>query len=76
MQLENEPWGQWTEAFFKEGVEAGELRPLNPKILSMMVIGSAISLIRFKTYFKTKSASASQDLHLIPKMVWDGIKFQ
>lgn len=76
IQLENDPWGEWTVAFFKEGVESGYLRPLNPKILSIMVMGSIISLIRFKTYFKTKTASASQDLHLIPKMVWDGIKFQ
>ncbi|GAA0878841.1 hypothetical protein GCM10009119_18090 [Algoriphagus jejuensis] len=76
MQLESDPWGEWTEAFFKEGIESGQLRPLNPKILSMMVMGSAISLIRFKTYFKTKTASTAQDLHLIPKMVWDGIKFQ
>ncbi|WP_026967755.1 TetR/AcrR family transcriptional regulator [Algoriphagus terrigena] len=76
MQLETDPWGRWTEAFFREGVESGQLRPLNPKILSMMVMGSVISLIRFRTYFKTKTASASQDLHLIPQMVWDGIKFQ
>ena len=76
MQLETDPWGKWTEAFFREGVESGQLRPLNPKILSMMVMGSVISLIRFRTYFKTKTASASQDLHLIPKIVWDGIKFQ
>lgn len=76
MQLETDPWGKWTEAFFREGVESGQLRPLNPKILSMMVMGSVISLIRFRTYFKTKTASASQDLHLIPQMVWDGIKFQ
>lgn len=76
MQLETDPWGKWTEAFFREGVESGQLRPLNPKILSMMVMGSVISLIRFKTYFKTKTASASEDLHLIPRMVWDGIKFQ
>ena len=75
-QLEDDPWGRWTEAFFREGVESGQLRPLNPKILAMMVMGSAISLIRFTTYFKAKTASASQDLHLIPKMVWDGIKFQ
>jgi len=76
MQLETDPWGKWTEAFFREGVESGQLRPLNPKILSMMVMGSVISLIRFKTYFKTKTASASHDLHLISKIVWDGIKFQ
>lgn len=76
IQLEDDPWGEWTVAFFKEGVESGYLRPLNPKILSIMVMGSIISLIRFKTYFKTKTASTSQEFHLIPKMVWDGIKFQ
>jgi AcrR family transcriptional regulator len=76
LQLENDPWGEWTVAFFKEGVESGHLRPLNPRILSIMVMGSIISLIRFKVYFKTKSASASEDLHLISKMVWDGIKNQ
>lgn len=76
VQLEDDPWGRWTEAFFRAGVESGQLRPLNPKILSIMVMGSAISLIRYTTYFKAKTASASQDLHLIPKMVWDGIKFQ
>ncbi len=76
VQLEDDPWGRWTEAFFREGIESGQLRPLNPKILSMMVMGSAISLIRFRTYFKAKTASASEDLHLIPRMVWDGIKFQ
>jgi AcrR family transcriptional regulator len=76
LQLEVDGWGAWMEAFFKEGVDSGELRPLNPKILSMMVMGSAISLIRFKVYFKAKTAASAQDLHLIPKMVWDGIKFQ
>ncbi|MBN7812409.1 TetR/AcrR family transcriptional regulator [Algoriphagus sp. H41] len=76
VQLEDDPWGRWTEAFFRAGVESGQLRPLNPKILSIMVMGSAISLIRYTTYFKAKTASASKDLHLIPKMVWDGIKFQ
>lgn len=76
IQRESDPWGEWTVAFFKEGVESGYLRPLNPRILSIMVLGSIISLIRFKTYFKIKTASASEDLHLIPKMVWDGIKFQ
>lgn len=75
-QLENDPWGDWTVAFFKEGVESGQLRALNPRILSIMVMGSIISLIRFRIYFKTKSASAAQDLHLIPQMVWDGIKKQ
>lgn len=76
LQLENDPWGEWTVTFFKEGVESGQLRALNPRILAIMVMGSIISLIRFRIYFKTKSASAAQDLHLIPQMVWDGIKKQ
>ena len=76
IQLENDPWGEWTMAFFKEGIESGDLRSLNPRILAIMVMGSIISLIRFRIYFKTKSASASEDLHLISQMVWDGIKNQ
>lgn len=76
IQLEPDPWGEWLNAFFREGVDSGQLRPLNPKILSLMVLGSIISLIRFRTYYKTKTASSAQDLHLIPQMVWDGIKFQ
>ncbi len=75
VQLEYDPLGQWMEAFFKEGVESGQLKALNPKIISIMVLGSLISLVRFTTYFKAKTASAAQDLHLIPQMVWDGIKF-
>ncbi len=75
-QLEDDPWGRWMEAFFGSGVETGQLRPINPKILRMMVIGSAISYIRFTTFYKAKLAASSDDLHLIPQMVWDGIKFQ
>lgn len=76
LQLEVDKWGEWMEAFFKEGIDSGELRPLSPKILYMMVMGSAISLIRFTTYFKAMTAPSAKDLHLIPKMVWDGIKYQ
>ena len=75
IQLEEDPLGQWMEEFFREGVVSGNLKPLNPKILSLMVLGSIISVIRFTTYFKIKTANAAQDLHLIPTIVWDGIKF-
>lgn len=76
VQLGEDPLGKWMESFFAEGIASGHLKQLNPKIISIMVMGSLISLVRFTTYFKAETASAAHDLHLIPKMVWDGIKFR
>lgn len=69
-----DPWGDWLQSFFKEGIESGVLKPLNPNILAVMVMGSVISLIRYKVYFKSKKSFAGDELQLIPLMVWDGIK--
>jgi AcrR family transcriptional regulator len=69
-----DPWGEWLNAFFKEGIESGDLKPLSPTILAVMVMGSVISLIRYKVYYKSKKSIAGEDLQLIPSMVWDGIK--
>lgn len=69
-----DPWGDWLVRFFQNGVESGTLKPLSPNILAVMVMGSVISLIRYKVYFKSKKSFAEQELQLIPQMVWDGIK--
>lgn len=74
IQAGTDPWGEWLCLFFKSGVESGALKPLSPNILSVMVMGSIISLVRYKVYFKSKKTFGEKELQLIPQMVWDGIK--
>ncbi|MFN3761219.1 MAG: TetR/AcrR family transcriptional regulator [Algoriphagus aquaeductus] len=76
LQQSVDAWGKWLEQFFLQGIDQGILRPLSPKILSVMVIGSIISLVRYLIYFQSTSKTMGEDLNLIPQMVWDGIKRQ
>lgn len=69
-----DPWGDWLFQFFKDGVDSKALKPLSPNILAVMVMGSVISLVRYRVYFKSKKSFAEQELQLIPQMVWDGIR--
>lgn len=76
LQQSVDAWGKWLEQFFLQGIDQGILRTLSPKILSVMVIGSIISLVRYLIYFQSTTKTMGEDLNLIPQMVWDGIKRQ
>ncbi|WP_162417847.1 TetR/AcrR family transcriptional regulator [Cyclobacterium roseum] len=74
LQQSTDLWGAWLGKFFEQGVAVGALKPLSPQILAIMVIGSVISLVRYLTYFESKTQSVKGELTQIPQMVWDGIK--
>lgn len=76
LQQSVDVWREWLELFFQQGIEQNVLRPLSPKILAIMVLGSIISQIRYLTYFNSKTQLMEEELGLIPQMVWDGIKRQ
>ncbi|RAU83146.1 TetR/AcrR family transcriptional regulator [Pontibacter arcticus] len=58
-------------AFFEEGINSGQLRPVAPQILSMLAHGNAISLA--KVYGIGKLNLATADLELVVQILWDGM---
>jgi len=77
IQLRKSEWHKWTDDFFEQGVQEGHLRPMNPKVIRMMVMGGVTSSTRFLTTYNTLITEEEKtDLHYIPQMVWDGIKKQ
>lgn len=77
LQTRKSEWHKWTDDFFEQGVQEGHLRPMNPKIIRIMVMGSVTSYTRFHTTYNTLISEEEQtDLHQIPEMIWDGIKRQ
>lgn len=69
-------WHQWSDNFFKEGIEKGYLKALNPNVISIMVLGSITSLTRIMVYYSSAISKKGIDLNQISEMVWDGIKKQ
>ncbi len=76
LQQKPDNWHTWTCEFFQEGIDSGALRAMNPAVLSIMVQGSIISLVRVLIYFKDRPGASSPDLDQISLMVWDGIRNQ
>ena len=76
VQEQADPLEAWFLDFFRQGVESGVLREMDPRLLMVLVKGNVISMIRFKTYFSKKLKNTEEELKMIPKMIWDAIKKQ
>lgn len=61
--------------FFKEGVDQGELRQVDPEILSVLVHGSIITTVKHqikRQMFCTSSLEEAEFMQ-IAQIIWDGI---
>lgn len=76
LQEQDDPLDTWLYNFFKDGVESGALRQVDPRILMVMVKGNAISMVRFKVYFSKKVKNTDEELEMIPQMLWEAIRRQ
>tara|TARA_R110002020_G_C16078664_1_gene756874 strand:+ start:252 stop:830 length:579 start_codon:yes stop_codon:yes gene_type:complete len=75
-EIQHKPnaWRDFAYAFFEEGIKLGEIKELNPIVLSILVNTNVNSIVRIKTNFKKKLARNNMDLNEISNLIWDGIK--
>ncbi|WP_339878049.1 TetR/AcrR family transcriptional regulator [uncultured Algoriphagus sp.] len=75
-EIQHKPnaWHDFAYAFFEEGIKLGEIKELNPIVLSILVNTNVNSIVRIKTNFKKKLARNNMDLNEISNLIWDGIK--
>ncbi len=74
--IQNRPnvWHDYAYSFFESGIEQGEIKELNPIILSILVNTNVKSIVRIKKNFKNKLARNNTELDEISHLIWDGIK--
>jgi AcrR family transcriptional regulator len=77
-ELQNQAsrWYDWNDNFFKEGIDQGYLKNLDPRIISIMVLGNINSLTRIQVNYSSALSTKGIQLNGISEMVWDAIKKQ
>lgn len=77
-EIQHKPnaWHDFANAFFEEGINRGEIKQLNPIILSILVNTNVNSIVRIKKNFKKKLARNNMELDEISHLIWDGIKVE
>lgn len=75
-EMQNKPnaWHNFANDFFEEGIKGGEIKALNPIVLSILVNTNVNSIVRIKKNFKQKLARNNMELDEISHLIWDGIK--
>ncbi|WP_086540939.1 TetR/AcrR family transcriptional regulator [Algoriphagus antarcticus] len=75
-EMQNKPnsWHDFANAFFEEGIRRGEIKELNPIVLSILVNTNVNSIVRIKKNFKKKLARNNMELDEISHLIWAGIK--
>jgi len=75
-EIQNRPnaWHDYAYSFFNEGIKRGEIKELNPIVLSILVNTNVNSIVRIKKNFKNKLARNNMELDEISHLIWDGIK--
>tara|TARA_R110002049_G_scaffold221546_1_gene392965 strand:- start:77 stop:652 length:576 start_codon:yes stop_codon:yes gene_type:complete len=75
-EIQHKPnaWHDFAYAFFEEGIKLGEIKELNPIVLSILVNTNVNSIVRIKKNFKKKLARNNMELDEISHLIWDGIK--
>ncbi|WP_339864154.1 TetR/AcrR family transcriptional regulator [uncultured Algoriphagus sp.] len=75
-EIQHKPnaWLDFAYAFFEEGIKLGEIKELNPIVLSILVNTNVNSIVRIKKNFKKKLARNNMELDEISHLIWDGIK--
>lgn len=74
MQIKSNAWHDFSRGFFESGIDQGEIKALNPIVLSILVNTNVNSIVRIKRNFKNKLARNNMDLDEISHLIWDGIK--
>jgi len=75
-EIQNKPnvWHEYAYSFFESGISQGEIKVLNPIVLSILVNSNVNSIVRIKQNFKKKLAKNKMVLDEISHVIWDGIK--
>ncbi|WP_057935807.1 TetR/AcrR family transcriptional regulator [Algoriphagus resistens] len=76
MQIKSNVWHDFSHGFFESGIKQGEIKALNPIVLSILVNTNVNSIVRIKRNFKNKLARNNMDLDEISHLIWDGIKVE
>jgi len=61
-------------SFFTEGIKDGNVKPIKPEILLVLVMGSISSVSKLHLFGKVPLTKT--DLHRIAEILWDGIAVQ
>lgn len=64
----------WLFMFFEEGLNSGELRPINKEILAVLVLGNMHTSAKVQINRSLRSKDTNIDLGEIAKIVWEGIR--
>lgn len=67
-------WHEFANAFFEDGIQQGDIKQLNPVVLSILVNTNVNSIVRIKQNFKKKLEKNNMELNEISHLIWDGIK--
>ncbi len=75
-EIQNKPnvWHNFACEFFESGIKQGEIKTLNPIVLSILVNSNVNSIVRIKQNFKKKLSGENMELDEISHLIWDGIK--
>lgn len=76
MQIKSNVWHDFSHGFFESGISQGQIKALNPVVLSILVNTNVNSIVRIKRNFKNKLARNNMDLDEISHLIWDGIKVE
>ncbi|MEB2777850.1 TetR/AcrR family transcriptional regulator [Algoriphagus sp. D3-2-R+10] len=74
MQIKSNVWHDFSHVFFESGIKQGEIKVLNPIVLSILVNTNVNSIVRIKRNFKNKLARNNMDLDEISHLIWAGIR--
>ncbi|PZX46527.1 TetR/AcrR family transcriptional regulator [Algoriphagus chordae] len=74
LQKKPNAWHDYANSFFEDGIKLGEIKELNPIVLSILVNTNVNSIVGIKKNFKKKLARNNMSLDEISHLIWDGIK--
>jgi AcrR family transcriptional regulator len=67
-------WHEWSNSFFRSGIDQGVIKNINPTVLAILVNSNIRSIVSINNNFKQKLASNNVNLAEISQLIWKGIK--